>query len=75
MEATLTYWEKLVWLDFNPNWNEKVKEIKKAYAHIIDTLNDWRRLENGNPEFQRYISIAITEAQTAKMWAVKAITA
>lgn len=44
-------------------------------------LQDARYEPNSNakieshPERQHYISIAITEAQTAQMWAVKAVTA
>lgn len=75
MRAELTYWEKLVWIEFNPSNDDRVYKIKAQYAEIINTLNDLRKAERSNPEFQRYISIAITEAQTAQMRSVKAITA
>ncbi|MHB8089967.1 MAG: Acb2/Tad1 domain-containing protein, partial [Anaerolineaceae bacterium] len=52
--------------------DEKVFKIKQLYAEIIDIMND---LKDPTPsEAGRLASIAITEAQTAQMWAVKAIT-
>ena len=69
----LTFWEKAVWLTFNPGWNPQVTDIKTLYAKIIDNLNESRKTvwpgEKG-----RLLSVAITEAQTAQMWAVKAVT-
>ena len=68
----LTFWEKAVGLTFNPSNNEDVQELKELYAKIIDKLNDirweWRS------EKARLLSVAITEAQTAQMWAVKWVT-
>ena len=69
----LTYWEKAVGLTFNPSNNPSVDHIKRQYATIIDFL-DWLRKSSDNAEYKRLLSIAITEAQTAQMWAVKAIT-
>lgn len=70
---TLTYGQRAVGLTFNPSGNSAVQAIKEAYAHIIDNLNDARALtEDG--EQKRLYSVAITEAQTAQMWAVKALT-
>jgi hypothetical protein len=51
----------------------KVNEIKVDFANIIDELNDLRA-EAGDAEVVRMLSLAITETQTASMWAVKAIT-
>jgi hypothetical protein len=42
-------------------------------AQYIDYL-DQHRAASQNPEVKRQLSIAITEAQTSQMWAVKAIT-
>lgn len=68
----LTYGQKAVGLTFNPSGDETVNKIKQLYADIIDTLNT---LPTSNPsEKMRLIKIAITEAQTAQMWAVKAAT-
>lgn len=69
----LTYGEKAVGLTFNPGGNALVQEAKEAYAKIIDNL-DAIRTGTENGEVKRLCSIAITEAQTAQMWAVKAIT-
>lgn len=71
-DQSLTYGEQAVGLTFNPSGDEKVLELKKHYAAIIDILNDDRG-ENRD-ERARLSSVAITEAQTAQMWAVKAVT-
>ena len=73
MDKELTYGEELVGLTFNPAGDELVTDIKRSYAAIIDKL-DARRSTTENGEVKRLCSIAITEAQTAQMWAVKAIT-
>lgn len=69
----LTYGQRAVGLTFNPGGNEDVARVKQLYADIIDELNNGRD-KTENPEVKRLCSIAITEAQTAQMWAVKAIT-
>lgn len=64
---------KAVWLDFNPSGNADVQRIKELYSAIIDLLHwlsfglDWLPTEE-------MVKKAIQEAQTAQMWAVKAIT-
>lgn len=68
----LTFGEKAVGLAFNPSGDEKVTALKEHYAAIIDILNDDRG-ENRD-ERARLASVAITEAQGAQMWAVKAVT-
>ncbi len=73
MDRELTYGEKAVGLTFNPSGDSGVTTIKKYYAQIIDDMNSLRSGTN-DPEAKRLYSIAITEAQTAQMWAVKAIT-
>lgn len=73
MENQLTYGEKAVGLTFNPSNNPAVDAVKKEYAHIIDTMDDLRSTTQ-NSEVKRLASVAITEAQTAQMWAVKALT-
>lgn len=72
--SELTYGQKLVSLNFNPSENEDVKKIKTLYASVIDKMNDLRS-STGSQEQKRQCSIAITEAQTAQMWAVKALFA
>ena len=68
----LTFGEKAVGLTFNPSGDPTVERIKVLYAEIIDICNQGR--EGGQGEHERLFSIAITEAQGAQMWAVKAIT-
>ncbi len=70
----LTYGEKAVGLTFNPSGDSAVTTIKKYYAQIIDDLNSLRSTPEASGEAKRLYSIAITEAQAAQMWAVKAIT-
>ena len=72
----LTYGEKAVGLTFNPSNNPEVDACKRIFAAAIDQMNDLRDAARatGNFEVQRMASTAITEAQGAQMWAVKAIT-
>ena len=72
-DRELTYGEKAVGLTFNPSGDEKVQKVKELYAQIIDLCNDLRT-EAGQGEKGRLLSVAITEAQSAQMWAVKGIT-
>lgn len=76
-EQQLTYGQRAVGLTFNPSNNGDVEMLKTAYAGIIDHLDDFRKgyiARGDNPEMVRLCSIAITEAQSAQMWAVKAVT-
>lgn len=72
MEQPQTYGEKAVGLSFNPSGDEAVTKLKEHYAAIIDILNDDRG--DNRDERARLASVAITEAQTAQMWAVKSVT-
>lgn len=69
----MTYGEQAVGLTFNPSGDEKVRKVKELYAQIIDLCYDLRN-EIGPGEKGRLLSVAITEAQAAQMWAVKGIT-
>ena len=68
-----TFGEKAVGLSFNPSGSDAVGDCKKEFAAVIDRMNDLRSASI-DPEIRRMCSVAITEAQTAQMWAVKAIT-
>lgn len=68
-----TFGMKAVGLDFNPSGNVQVKNLKEAAANFIDQVNNLRE-KTDDPEVKRMASVAITEAQTAQMWAVKAAT-
>ena len=72
----LTFGQKAVGLAFNPGGNPEVDTVKRQFAAIIDTLDELRRTAGAanRGEMGRLASIAITEAQTAQMWAVKALT-
>ena len=77
-QREITYGEKAVGLTFNPSGDENVNKIKRLYAEIIDLCAKGRtnavRHFTYNQEQARLFSVAITEAQTAQMWAVKALT-
>ena len=71
--SALTFGQKAVGFNFNPSANDEVAKCKKIFADAIDQMNDLRTTST-NPEVKRMAAVAITEAQTAQMWAVKAIT-
>jgi hypothetical protein len=68
----MTFGERACGMSFNPGGREDVEFIKRKFAEVVDMLNVYRI--DANPEVGRMLSIAITETQTAQMWAVKAIT-
>ena len=69
----LSFGEKAAGVGFNPSSINEVDKVKKEYADIIDRLN-YARGRATSAEVKRMLSVAITEAQTSQMWAVKAIT-
>ena len=68
-----TFGQKAVGHAFNPSGDDAVGKCKAEFAATIDRMNDLRN-SSDNPEVKRMASVAITEAQTAQMWAVKALT-
>jgi hypothetical protein len=68
-----TFGEKACGVNFNPGGDPTVAQIKVDFAALVDNLNGVREVCN-NGEKARMLSIAITELQTAQMWAVKAVT-
>jgi len=72
-QRALTYGEQAVGITFNPANDPTVQKLKELYAQIID-ICDATRKEAGQSEKGRLLSVAITEAQTAQMWAVKGVT-
>lgn len=72
-ERELSFGERAVGLTFNPGNNHEVDKCKREFAAVIDRMNYLRNISEDS-EVYRMASIAITEAQTAQMWAVKAIT-
>lgn len=71
-QRELSFGEKAMGVSFNPSGDEKVAKLKSLYAEIADILNDDRG--DNRDERARLSSVAITEAQGAQMWAVKAVT-
>ena len=72
-QREMSYGNKAVGLTFNPSNDPTVDKLKKLYAEIIDICANLRT-ESGQGEKGRLLSVAITEAQTAQMWAVKGVT-
>lgn len=76
-QPPLDFGQRAVGLTFNPSngteVGDHVASIKQAAADFINICNNLRgSTEDG--EQKRMYSVAITEAQTAQMWAVKAVT-
>lgn len=69
----LTFGDRAVGLEFNPTDNPLVQNLKEQSAKFIGLCNEARDLTDDG-EVKRMLSVAITEAQTAQMWAVKAAT-
>ena len=74
MEAPQTFGEKAVGLSLNPTGDDAVANCKKEFAATIDRMNELRSKNPGSMEIYRMTGIAIDQAQTAQMWAVKAMT-
>lgn len=68
-----TYEQKAVGYAFNPGGSQEVNDCKSVFAAAIDQMNALRSASL-SPEQKRLASVAITEAQGAQMWAVKALT-
>lgn len=68
----MTFGEKVCGVSFNPGGREDVDKIKRTFADVVDLLNEHRI--DASPDVARMLSIAITETQSAQMWAVKAVT-
>lgn len=71
-QRPLTEGEYRVGINFNPSGDQQVNSIKNAAAFMIDALAPIA----ANPAHPgaRCASIAMTEIESAAMWAVKAIT-
>jgi hypothetical protein len=72
-QQEMSYGQKAVGLAFNPSNDDAVANCKREFAAAIDRMN-LLRMACPDPEVKRLASVAITEAQTAQMWAVKALT-
>ena len=70
----LRFGEKAVGLTFNPSGDPIVEEIKRGYAKLIDLYHMKRQSLMAGSEAHRLYAVAITTAQDAQMWGVKAAT-
>lgn len=68
----LTEGQYRVGVSFNPSQSAEVDDIKRRVAELIDTLNGIA--SNREHPGARCAAIAMTELESAAMWAVKAIT-
>lgn len=68
-----TFGQKAVGAAFNPSGDDAVAKCKQIFADAIDQLDALRKSTQSG-EVKRLASVAITEAQTAQMWGVKALT-
>jgi hypothetical protein len=59
---------------FNPSNNGKVDEIKAAAAHLIDLIDGIQVTTDPADAVIRLKHVAMTEVETAAMYAVKAAT-
>ena len=66
---TITYGEKVVGFGDEDSW--KIDQIKRLTSQIINTIHG---MPISSEEHKIIIQKAITEAQSAQMWAEKALT-
>lgn len=62
-----------VGISFNPSGSEAVNNLKQKAADFIDACNELKN-ETQNDEAARCLAVAMTECESAAMWAVKGAT-
>lgn len=67
-----TLGEYRVGIDFNPSGSDAVAKLKAAAAELIDLIDEIPDQADG--EVKRLKALAMTHAEDAAMWAVKAST-
>lgn len=72
MTKPLTEGQYRVGISFNPGGNERVTQIKERAASFIDYLAEIAA-DRDHPG-ARCAAIAMTEIESAAMWAVKSVT-
>lgn len=73
----MTKGEYRVGIDFNPSADDKVGQIKRAAADLIDLIdliNDDSMNPHRDVEVKRLKALAQTAIEDGAMWAVKAAT-
>ena len=68
----LTLGEKRCHINFNPSSDDKIGTFKRMMADSIDYCNN-ELMSTEDSEAKRCFSIAMTELETAQMYAVKGI--
>lgn len=68
-----TFGQKAVGISFNPSGDDSVGNCKQSFADLIDQMDEIRNNASSG-EQRRLASVAITQLQTAQMWAVKTLT-
>jgi hypothetical protein len=68
----LTLGEKRCHITFNPSDNGDIATIKQKCAELIN-LCQGHSLKTEDPEAKRCFSLAMTEIETAQMYAVKGV--
>lgn len=77
MSTTKSLGEQRVRIDFNVSGNSKIDEIKQAGANFINLINSLtlpEGIESHPSEWHRLKALALTSAEEATQWSVKAIT-
>ncbi|KAA9133473.1 hypothetical protein F3N42_03735 [Marinihelvus fidelis] len=73
-ERPLTLGEKRVRINFNVTENNDIDRLKILAANFIDEVARVTR-DSKDIEVPRLAALAMTKAEEAAMWAVKAVTA
>jgi len=71
-QRELTIGEKRCHINFNPSSDDKIGTFKRMMADAIDYCNN-ELMSTEDGEAKRCFSIAMTELETAQMYAVKGI--
>ena len=71
-QRELTLGEKRCHINFNPSSDDKIGTFKRMMADAIDYCNN-ELMATEDGEAKRCFSIAMTELETAQMYAVKGI--
>ena len=71
-QQKMTLGESRCHINFNPSSDDKIGTFKRMMADAIDYLNNLQN-ESLDPEADRCFGIAMTELETAQMYAVKGI--
>lgn len=71
-QQKMTLGESRCHINFNPSSDDKIGTFKRMMADAIDYLNNLQK-ESLDPEADRCFEIAMTELETAQMYAVKGI--